>query len=118
MPRTILIVDDDADDLTLFETALRAHGYEVATTTDAEEGLRMAKKMLPDMVILDEVMPKMFGSEIGQILADDPRTRHIPVLFLTSLKTPEDPSPASPANVVIAKSSGTEELIEAVGLYL
>jgi two-component system sensor histidine kinase/response regulator len=114
MAKRILLVDDDIDDLILVEHELESRGYEVLTTTDPEEALRRARREMPDLIILDEVMPKLFGSEVSAKLRDDPRTKDIPILFLTALKTPDDPSSSLSPNVVIAKSSDSTELLDAV----
>jgi two-component system sensor histidine kinase/response regulator len=118
MAKRILIVDDDIDDLILIEHELHNEGYDVSSTTDPEEGLRRARHDLPDLIVLDEVMPKLFGSEVSAKLRDDPRTMHIPIVFLTALKTPDDPAtPASP-NIVIAKSGNSAELLDAIAQRL
>lgn len=118
MTKRILIVDDDIDDLILIEHELHKEGYDVSMTTDPEEGLRRARRELPDLIVLDEVMPKLFGSEVSAKLRDDPRTTHIPIVFLTSLKTAEDPTSPSSPNVVIAKSGDSSELLDAIAQRL
>lgn len=118
MMKTILLVDDDLDDLILIQHELKNQGYDVISTTDPEDALRRARQQHPDLIILDEVMPKLFGSEVSAKLKDDPRTKDIPILFLTSLKTPDDPSSAVSPNVVIAKSSDSTELLDMVAQYI
>jgi CheY-like chemotaxis protein len=118
MAKTIMIVDDDPEDLMLLEQTLVDEGYTVIKCSDPELAIRQAKATRPDLIILDEVMPKLFGSEVSLQLLEDPRTKDIPVLFLTSLKTPDDPSPSAPANVVIAKSPDNSELLETITHYL
>lgn len=114
MPKTILIVDDDVDDLILLEHKLVERGYDVISSSDPEQAILKAKAARPDLIILDEVMPKLFGSEVGMKLLEDPRTRDIPLLFLTALKTPDDPNPVSPANIVISKSEDTAVLFDTI----
>ena len=115
MAKTILIVDDDFEDVLMLEETLRDEGYEVVSLLDSEKAIRKARELRPDLIILDEVMPKMFGSEIGLLLSEDSRTKDIPLLFLTALKTPEDPLTSnSSGNTVVAKSTNTRELLETI----
>ncbi|HTL69964.1 MAG TPA: response regulator [Candidatus Eisenbacteria bacterium] len=116
--KTILVVDDDLEDLMMLEQALLDQGYQVVAQSDAEQAIRQAKAIRPDLIILDEVMPKLFGSEVSERLAQDPRTRDIPVVFLTSLKMPDEPLSPAAANVVIAKSEDPTVLLETISNYL
>ena len=114
--KTILIADDDPDDLLLFQETLQAEGYHVLTTTDGEEAIRMAGHVKPDLIILDIVMPRLYGSEAGIMLHDNPATRNIPIVFLTALKQPDDNvTPLGQAhNIVLAKSHNPRELLNTI----
>ena len=84
----ILLVDDEKDFCVLTKRRLEQLGdFEVTATTDAEEGIDIAKKENLDLVILDVVMPKLQGSDVAQILLDNPKTKNVPILFLTSMIT-------------------------------
>ena len=85
----ILIVDDEQGLLFLLTQRLRSWGYEVLTAESGEDGLEMAQKHKPDLVLLDILMPKMKGREVCVALKADPSTRHIPVIFLTALGLPD-----------------------------
>lgn len=81
----ILAVDDDPDITTAMLIALRPEGYRVITANNGQEGLELARKHVPDLVILDvEMPPGMQGWEVCRLLRDDPVTADIPVLFLTA----------------------------------
>src|SRR5690606_32704459 len=60
----ILIVDDNFANLDILRTRLANHGYDVITATDGEEALRVAREKLPDLILLDVMMPKMDGTEV------------------------------------------------------
>ena len=81
----ILIVDDTPDILLVVAKRLESWGYEALTAGSGEEGLRLAQERVPDLVLLDIMMPKMKGREVCARLKADPKTKHIPVIFLTAL---------------------------------
>ena len=83
--KKILIVDDDPVSLEMLEKILLLEGYWVAKATNGKEALYIADEFQPDLIILDIVMPIMDGTEAMEKLEKNPRTRNIPVLFLTSL---------------------------------
>jgi DNA-binding response OmpR family regulator len=81
----ILIVDDSRFLRKTNERALQKAGYEVTGTGDGEEGLRLARELRPDLVVLDMMLPKLSGPEVLKALRKDAATAHIPVMVLTSL---------------------------------
>ena len=83
--KRVLIVDDTKDILLVVSRRLQSWGYEALTADSGEEGLRIAQEQLPDLVLLDIMMPKMKGRDVCARLKADPRTQHIPVIFLTAL---------------------------------
>jgi DNA-binding response OmpR family regulator len=85
--KKILAVDDEADVLVLLEKRLGASGYEVLKASSGEEAIKIAKTEAPDLIILDILMPGMDGSETAAKLHNDPKTKNIPILFLTCLFT-------------------------------
>ncbi len=80
----ILIVDDEERLLTLYSAILRKEGYEVLATPDARKACDLAGSAQPDLILLDLMMP-VDGVDTFGLLAEHPRTKHIPVIFLTSL---------------------------------
>jgi CheY-like chemotaxis protein len=84
-PKKILIVDDSRFLRLANERALVKSGHTVKTASDGEEALRLATSWMPDLVVLDMMLPKMSGQEVLHALKADPATQHIPVMVLTSL---------------------------------
>lgn len=84
MRTKILIVDDEADILTLLEYNLDKAGFEVISAQDGPEALDLAKKEKPRLIILDIMLPSMEGTEVCKIIKKDEATSHIPVIMLTA----------------------------------
>lgn len=87
-PKRILLVEDNADIRMLLELRLKSKGFAVDAAESGMAALAVVKTTLPDLVILDVMMPEMDGYEVCQVLRRDPRTRHLPVIML-SAKTME-----------------------------
>ncbi|MEK9152915.1 MAG: response regulator [Patescibacteria group bacterium] len=88
--KKVLIVDDDAFLAGIYATKLEIDGFQVASARDGEEGLKAAAKELPDLILLDVLMPKLDGFEVLKRLKADPATKGIPVIMLTNLGQKED----------------------------
>ena len=80
----ILVADDDEDIVRFVEVNLRLEGFEVATAPDGEAALESAYELLPDLMLLDVMMPKMDGFAVCQRLRSDPRTKNMSVIMLTA----------------------------------
>ena len=74
-PPLILVVDDVPDNVEILQVRLASQGYEVATAGDGAEALEKIRELLPDLVLLDIMMPKMDGIETVKRLKADPRCR-------------------------------------------
>jgi len=83
-PPRILVVDDAPDNLDILQMRLESQGYEVATAGDGVEALEKIREMLPDLVLLDIMMPKMDGIEAVKRLKADPSLPFIPVILVTA----------------------------------
>jgi len=82
----ILVVDDDPDFVQATRLVLEAHGHEVVSAADGDEGLEMVRQEQPDVVILDVVMSSVLdGLNMSQAMYDDPVGREIPVAMVTSI---------------------------------
>src|SRR4051794_10488877 len=91
MKRSILLVDDSKFLRRANEIALIRAGYGVCSASDGEEGLRVAREKLPDLIVLDMMLPKLSGPQLLEALKKDATTQHIPVMVLSSLpKTNEE----------------------------
>lgn len=86
----ILIVDDTPDNLWLLSTMLTQHGYEVRSAISGAVALMTTEIELPDLILLDINMPKMDGYEICECLQSNPKTREIPVIFLSAFSQVSD----------------------------
>jgi DNA-binding response OmpR family regulator/DNA-binding CsgD family transcriptional regulator len=85
----VLVVDDVPDNLSLLHDALDDAGYTVLVATGGEGALQRAVQALPDIVLLDAVMPGMDGFEVARRLKAHPDTAHIPIIFMTGLTETE-----------------------------
>ena len=81
----ILLIDDEKVLRKMVGLRLQRQGFRVLTAESGEEGLRLAEEQLPDLVLLDIMMPKMKGRDVCARLKANPKTQNIPVIFLTAL---------------------------------
>ena len=86
----IVLVEDDRLLRKAAETALKRNGFQVFTVADGEEALRVTRAELPDLVVLDLILPKLQGFEVLRTLRDDPTTSSIPVIVVSSLGQEQD----------------------------
>jgi len=82
--QTILVVDDEQDLLDLIEYNLKKEGFDVLKAEDGKEGIKMARKHSPDLILLDIMMPKMDGLEAVEVIRNDEELKRIPIIFLTA----------------------------------
>jgi two-component system cell cycle response regulator DivK len=80
----ILIVEDNEKNLKLFRSLLNSQGYETIEARDGEEGIRLAKDQKPDLILMDIQIPVIDGVTATRILKENPETKDIPVIALTS----------------------------------
>jgi DNA-binding response OmpR family regulator len=90
MPERILVVEDEKTIAELVAEALKRHGYRVETVHDGDSGLHAAETSLPDLVILDVMLPGMDGWEICRRIRENNATKGIPVLMLTARREERD----------------------------
>jgi len=81
----VLLVEDSKFMRLVSERTLTKAGYEVSTAEDGEQALRVANEKLPDVILLDMLIPKISGPDVLKALKENPSTRHIPVVVLSSL---------------------------------
>jgi two-component system cell cycle response regulator DivK len=110
---TVLVVDDDVNTRDAYAEYLRLNGFVVVTAGSGLEGLEIAKRARPDVILMDAVMPGMEGWTVIKLLKADPRTRAIPVVLLTGHTQPSDYARAREcgADALIAKPCVPEELV-------
>jgi DNA-binding response OmpR family regulator len=81
----ILVVDDEPDTVNLAKMILETERYQVLVASDGVEALQKAKVELPDLILLDVILPAKTGLEVCKILKSQDRTKHIPVIMFTVL---------------------------------
>ncbi len=86
----VLIIDDDRTASELIQIMLEAEGYEVITTMNGKDGVRLASSEEPDLIILDLIMPDISGFNVAYQLKQQPKTRNTPIIILTSMEVDDD----------------------------
>ncbi|HEX8273129.1 MAG TPA: response regulator [Longimicrobiaceae bacterium] len=90
MTHTILLVEDNEDNITVYRTILEHSGFRVLEARDGPEGIRAVRDELPDLVLMDISIPFIDGWEATRVLKSDPATARIPVVALTAHAFEED----------------------------
>jgi DNA-binding response OmpR family regulator len=88
LPRKVLTVDDELPIRLLCRVNLEAHGFVVVEAVDGIHGLEVAELEQPDLILLGVMMPRLDGWDAAARLKENPRTRDIPIVFLTARATP------------------------------
>ncbi len=119
-PAKILVIDDEPEITDIVETFLETAGYEVESENASEEGIEKAKSFLPDLVLLDIMMPTMDGYEICSELKRSEKTKRIPVVFLTGKDARSDEGRSFKVGGVlyIKKPFSCERLLDIVKVVL
>ena len=86
----VLIVDDVVSNVLLLKILLQQEKYQICTANGGRMCIEQAKSEKPDLILLDVMMPDINGFDTATILKKDPETRHIPIIFLTALNSPND----------------------------
>jgi CheY-like chemotaxis protein len=116
MKRRILLVDDNSMTIEVMKQELEFLGYEVMVAQNGLEAVEMASSELPDLIVMDILMPKMDGFHAASQIRENPKTRAIPILAATARAMPGDREKclASGCNDYIAKPFTHKELGAAV----
>jgi CheY-like chemotaxis protein len=83
--KKILFVDDELDMRIFISTVLKTQGYEAVAARNAVEGLRKARELEPDLIVMDVMMPQAGGVTLFQEIKKDERLKHVPVVMLTGV---------------------------------
>jgi CheY-like chemotaxis protein len=116
----ILLVEDSKFLRLATERALARAGYEMTSAVDGEEALRMARETIPDLILLDMLLPKMSGPEVLCALKKDALTRSIPVVVITGMSQKNatrlhaDGAAGFLEKAVLELDKGSEKLLAAV----
>jgi two-component system cell cycle response regulator len=119
-PARVLIVDDERANRQLLEIMLGPEGYELATATRGEEALASMTRQVPDIVLLDVMMPGMNGYVVTARIKANPETRHVIVLLLSSLDDPSSRAHGANAGAdgLLSKPVDRRELCDLVASML
>lgn len=118
--KKILIVDDEQDIVETLKFVLEDAGYTCYCAYNGEDGLNMAKEIMPDLMILDVMMPKINGFKISRLLKYDKKYSNIPILMLTARSQESDKQigEETGVNEYITKPFDLEVVLEKVNEYL
>jgi DNA-binding response OmpR family regulator len=116
----VLVVDDEMSMRLLCQVNLNAAGFEVSEAADGEEALSRIRELLPDLVLLDIMMPKRDGWSVAAELARDSRTLELPIIFLTARADKADRERAYELGAVgyIVKPFDPLSLAETIGAVI
>lgn len=84
MQKTVLVVEDNELNMKLFNDLLEAHGYKVVQTRDGLSALEIARKHMPDLILMDIQLPEVSGIEVTKWLKEDEQLKRIPVIAVTA----------------------------------
>lgn len=114
--RKVLIADDEHNIRHILDFSLHAEGFDVVSAENGEDAFTLAVNELPDIIILDVMMPGRGGIETCKVLKDDERTADIPVILLTAKSTREDRDmgKAAGADGYITKPFSPQNVIDSV----
>jgi len=120
MAQTILIIDDDIDTLKLVGIMLERKGFRILASTTGEKGLKLAKKEIPDLVLLDIMIPDINGYEIAKSIRGNPSTETIPIIMFTARSQVDDKVEGleAGADAYITKPARPRELFAQVNSIL
>jgi two-component system cell cycle response regulator DivK len=120
MGKTILIVEDEPRNLKLLRDLLQRFGYEILEASDGEQGVKSAGEKMPDLILMDIMMPKMDGLEATRIIKADTKTKHIPIIALTSyaMKGDREKTIEAGCDGYIAKPIDIKEVLKTIETYL
>ncbi|MGE3728823.1 MAG: response regulator, partial [Candidatus Sericytochromatia bacterium] len=116
----IFLIDDVVQNLQLLSVSMRSAGYRISGASSGEAALRLLKQSLPDLILCDIMMPEMDGFEVARRLKADPKTKDIPIIFLTACHEDEEIVKGFEVGGVdfVSKPFNVAELMKRVALHL
>jgi len=120
MNKVILIVEDDAKNMKLFQDLLQANGYSTLEASNGKVGVEIVKSSRPDLVLMDIMMPVMNGIDAIKAIKADIGTQKIPVIALTSFALPDEKKRISESGCdgYMMKPIRIKALLKMIGNYL
>lgn len=116
----VLVVDDEPDLVRILQFGLKAAGYDVEVAADGQEGLKKARELRPDIILLDLMLPKLDGYKVCRLLKFDERYKHIPIMILSARTQEGDQALAHEmgANQFVTKPYDFKEILSLVASML
>jgi len=113
---TVLIIEDNEKNMKLARDVLQVKGYQTLEAVTGEDGVRLAKEKVPDLVLMDIQLPGINGIDAFKQLRADPKTARIPVVALTASVTPTDRSAITAAgfDAFVSKPINLKEFLDTV----
>jgi len=120
MAPRVLYVEDSIDNLVLVRRVLKAAGFDLLEATSAKEGIEIAERDLPDLILMDINMPEMDGLAATIYLRSNPALTHVPIVALTAnvMRDVLDEALAAGCDGYIAKPIKVDELPDQIMSYL
>ena len=120
MGKKVLIVEDNELNMKLFNDLLEAHGYETVQATEGKMALEVAKKEIPDLVLMDIQLPEVSGLEVTRWMKNDDNLKHIPIIAVTAfaMKGDEDKIREGGCEDYISKPISVKKFIAVVRKHL
>lgn len=118
--KKILFIEDETALVAMMKVRLEASGYEMSSAANGEEGLAKAKQEMPDLVLLDIIMPKMDGLTVCSHLKGDPKTKKIKIIIISAAARKELPKKcnAAGADDLVTKPFDAQELLDKIAKHL
>lgn len=118
--KKILIVDDEQDIVESLKFVLEGYNYLCYCAYNGEDGLKLAREIMPDLIILDVMMPRINGYKISRLLKFDKKYQNIPILMITARSQEEDKliGEETGANEYITKPFDLDDVVKIVQKYL
>jgi two-component system, cell cycle response regulator DivK len=119
-PKRVLIVEDNDLNMKLFHDLLEAHGYDILTTKDGMEALRLARQHRPDLILMDIQLPEVSGLEVTKWIKEDDDLRAIPIIAVTAfaMKGDEEKIREGGCEAYIAKPISVVNFLQTVERFL
>jgi two-component system, cell cycle response regulator DivK len=118
--KSVLIVEDNELNMKLFHDLLAAHGYRIYQTRNGVEGLDLARRHRPDLILMDIQLPEVSGLEVTQWIKDDDDLRHIPIIAVTAfaMKGDEERIRSGGCEAYISKPISVMTFLETVRRFI
>jgi two-component system, cell cycle response regulator DivK len=120
MQKTVLVVEDNELNMKLFNDLLEAHGYKVVQTRDGLSALEIARKHVPDLILMDIQLPEVSGIEVTKWLKEDEELKRIPVIAVTAfaMKGDEQKIRESGCEAYISKPISVMSFLQTIDKFL